>query len=786
MNWPTMSDYQEAIQNPANCFSDPTLKAGTAALNALGLPQPVTGGFCSVYQVTSGKTRWAVRCFLHNIKDLRERYAKISGFLRWHRVKQMVGFEYVPEGILVRGTWHPVLKMEWVDGETLNMYVGRHVDDPQALRKLAERWTEVIDGLEKAHIGHCDLQHGNVLVDKSGAIRLIDYDGMYVPPLRGHGSHEKGHPAYQHPQRDGKDFDEIVDRFPALVIQTSLLALAESPELWKRYYDDDNLIFRRADFQSPDGAGVFHDLEKLGGTVAEHAALLREACKRRIADTPRLRDVRVGKPKPAASAGGRPSPAPAPAPAPNANRNGSGNGKKARPAPPPPKPAPPPPKPAPVVAARASRSPVAAVAAVSASPAPRNPAPAPTAAAAPARPAARATAAAAAAAQPAPRAAVQRAPQPAPQPAAAPKPDLRLVRRGTGSASATPGSGWSVEWTRPGTMDETHIWQLPVHGTREAPRRILGITFGTRQEKFVESYQEKVEEHGPVVAGHRSAITSLAFTADARLLVSGARDGTLRVWSVRQGLEACAPLELRSGVVAMALAPDRPVVAAALRDRRLMLWDFGPRRQVIHLRAPDDSPLRAVAISGDGRLVAAGGGRRNIYVWHTDRGTAAGEVKGTTGRIESLAFTPDGSGLVCGTHKGRLELYDRGVGGSRWSVRTGVGRIVALCVPARSNGVLGGAAEGTVACWALADGSEQRRVRPILGRLTSLAVSADASQLLVGLASGRACLTAAGSGGELGVLDGHPGAVTASAIAGVEKLAATGTTDGTVRLWTLR
>jgi WD40 repeat protein len=782
MNWPTMSDYQEAIQNPGNCFSDPTLKSGTAALNALGLPQPVTGGFCSVYQVTSGKTRWAVRCFLHNIKDLRERYAKISGYLRWHRVKQMVGFEYVPDGILVRGTWHPVLKMEWVDGETLNMYVGRHVDDPQALRKLADRWCEVIDGLEKVNIGHCDLQHGNVLVDKSGAIRLIDYDGMYVPPLRGHGSHEKGHPAYQHPQRDGKDFDVNVDRFSALVIHTSLLALAESPELWKRYYDDDNLIFKRADFQSPDAAQVFQDLAKLGGTVAEHAALLREACKRRLGDSPRLRDLLAGKLRPAKRAGGKAPPAPAPTPAPNANRNGNGKDKKGRPALPLP-------KAAPAAAAKAAPAPVPAVSAVSAAPAgptPRKPAPAPAAAAASARPAARASAAAATAAQPAPRAAVQPAPQPAPQPAAAPKPDLRLVRRGTGSASATPGSGWSVEWTRPGTMNETHIWQLPVHGTREAPRRFLGITFGTHQEKFVESYQEKVEEHGPIVAGHRSAITSLAFTADARLLVSGARDGTLRVWSVRQGLEACAPLELRSGVVAMALAPDRPLVAAVLRDRRLMLWDFGPRRQVIHLRAPDDSPLRAVAISSDGRLVAAGGSRRNLYVWHTDRGTAAGEVKGTTGRIESLAFTPDASGLVCGTHKGRVELFDRGAGGSRWSVRTGLGRIVALCVPARSNGVLGGAAEGTVACWALADGSEQRRVRPMLGRLTSLAVSPDASQLLVGLASGRACLTAAGSGGELGVLDGHPGAVTASAIAGVEKCAATGTTDGTVRLWTLR
>ena len=92
MRWPTMSDYQEAVQNPSNCFSDGQLKAGTPTLNALGLPQPVTGGFCSVYQVTSGKTRWAVRCFLHNIRDGRERYKEISKYLRSRKLKEMVGF----------------------------------------------------------------------------------------------------------------------------------------------------------------------------------------------------------------------------------------------------------------------------------------------------------------------------------------------------------------------------------------------------------------------------------------------------------------------------------------------------------------------------------------------------------------------------------------------------------------------------------------------------------------------------------------------------------------------
>src|ERR1041385_6533609 len=294
VNWPTMSDYQEAVQNPANCFSDAQLKAGTPTLNALGLPSPVTGGFCRVYQVTSGKTRWAVRCFLHNIRDGRERYKEISKYLRGRKLKETVGFEYVQDGIRVRGDWHPVLKMEWVDGLQLNTWVDRHSQDPKALRQLEERWAALMDALEAQKIGHCDLQHGNVLVDTHDHLKLIDYDGMYVPALRGKGSHEKGHPAYQHPQRDGRDFDDTIDRFAALVISTSLIAVAESPALWKRFYDDDNLIFKRHDFMDPDGAPVFQELKKLKGVVADRAGVLRDACKKRQTETPRLRDVRGG------------------------------------------------------------------------------------------------------------------------------------------------------------------------------------------------------------------------------------------------------------------------------------------------------------------------------------------------------------------------------------------------------------------------------------------------------------------------------------------------------------
>jgi len=843
-----MSDYQEAVQNPANCFSDAQLKAGTPALNALGLPTPVTGGFCSVYQVTSGKTRWAVRCFLHNIRDGRERYKEISKYLRGRKLKEMVGFEYVQEGIRVRGDWHPVLKMEWVDGLQLNTWVDRHAQDPKALRQLDDRWATLMDALEAQHIGHCDLQHGNVIVDTHDQVKLIDYDGMYVPGLRGKGSHEKGHPAYQHPHRDGKDFDDTIDRFAALVIHTSLVAVAESPALWKRFYDDDNLIFKRADFLDPDGAPVFQELFKLKGVAAERAKVLRDACKQRLNETPRLRDVRGGggggtrpaekKPakvfqlpfaakKPveakanaqaaapmqkvagggaiaaAPAAAPRAIAAPALAPKPSALPAPKSNAapaprpsiiqlprRAAAPTAPPPA-AKPQPAPAKPQKAAAKQAPPAARLQVVPKPQPSTKPtgsqPAWLGAPSGSQPSASAAkpASAPSTSQPTHQATSASASAPAPQKTVTPRAASRPASRRVTSGVAT-WTGWGVEWTRPGELRERHIWQVPVIGKREVPRTILGITMGTRTEKFAESHEEKVEDLGYKLGGHRLEVTSLAFTLDARLLVSASRDGTVRVWNVKRGREACAPLLTESAVLATAIVPDRTMVAAVLDDRAVVLWDHGPKRRVIHVEAPDHTAFRAVAASSDGQWVAAGGAGRRLHLWNTERGAAGTEFERATGRIEAIAFTPDGGGIVVATHKSRVELFDRASGQVRWTTRTTCGRIAALFSSRHSGGVIGGARDGTVVRWNTNDGSESQRLRPTPERLVSLAATPDASSLLVGLKSGKASVFEVSGSREVGLLDGHPGAVTAAAISATGKFAATGSTDGSVRLWGLR
>lgn len=263
MPWPTPQDYNEAVQNPQLNIDDPELRAGTPELTPLGLPRAITGGFASVYRLQSGGRDWAVRCFLREVPDQQERYAAIGRHLAAAKLPYTVGFAFLPEGIRVGGRPYPLLKMEWVQGEALDRWIERHLGDPAALRGLADRWVVMLRALRKAGVAHGDLQHGNILV-VNDELRLIDYDGMYVPALAGRPGTEVGHRNYQHPRRAESDFGPGCDAFAAWTIFLSLRALGVEPGLWQRLgAGDEHLLLRREDYERPANSASLQALDGL-------------------------------------------------------------------------------------------------------------------------------------------------------------------------------------------------------------------------------------------------------------------------------------------------------------------------------------------------------------------------------------------------------------------------------------------------------------------------------------------------------------------------------------------
>lgn len=285
MRWPTPIEYQDALSNPAACLLAPDLQRSRIEEKTLyGAPLPVAGQFAHVYRLRQMDGRsYALRLFLREASDRAARYAAIQQYLASQSQQPaLVPFGYSPNGIRIAASVYPVVVMDWVEGDPFHVYIERHLNDPERIKRLVSDWVALIETLETLRIAHGDLQQDNLLVDPAtGALRLIDYDGMFVPLLAGRPSAELGHPAYQHPLRDRSHFGPTLDRFSALVILATMRALIEAPDLWYRFHNGDNLLFRREDYVSLEESATFRTVRsavRRSGEAIRALDLLKTAC----------------------------------------------------------------------------------------------------------------------------------------------------------------------------------------------------------------------------------------------------------------------------------------------------------------------------------------------------------------------------------------------------------------------------------------------------------------------------------------------------------------------------
>src|SRR5918997_5801307 len=137
--WPSARAFAEAVQCPAVCFEEPTLKGMLPAVDRLGMPLVTSGQFAYVFKLNSprGGDALAVRCFRGFIGDREERYRALDAHMTAHPVAALPRFKYLPEGALVAGRRFPVLVMEWVAGPTLDVYLGEVVERREVVLHMA-------------------------------------------------------------------------------------------------------------------------------------------------------------------------------------------------------------------------------------------------------------------------------------------------------------------------------------------------------------------------------------------------------------------------------------------------------------------------------------------------------------------------------------------------------------------------------------------------------------------------------------------------------------------------
>lgn len=273
--WPSGQDYEQSFQTLKVTMS-PSL-GNTTNWEPVKNPKTpgwyvyASGNYGSIYKVKDkGDKYFALKCFTRNSENLNERYLKISDYLssKASGMNFLAHFRYFQDGIKTRKSknyYFPLLKMEWIDGITLNKYIQANINEPKILKKVSTGLVTEIDRLQDIGIAHGDLAGDNIIINKSGDVKLVDYDGMFIPDFRGKRSSEMGHADFQHPGRTADSYSSKLDNFSALVIHLSLSAISEKPALWEKYNgkDPDCLILRKPDFVNPDNSKALEEISKI-------------------------------------------------------------------------------------------------------------------------------------------------------------------------------------------------------------------------------------------------------------------------------------------------------------------------------------------------------------------------------------------------------------------------------------------------------------------------------------------------------------------------------------------
>ncbi|BAY13633.1 WD40 repeat domain-containing protein [Calothrix sp. NIES-2098] len=114
--------------------------------------------------------------------------------------------------------------------------------------------------------------------------------------------------------------------------------------------------------------------------------------------------------------------------------------------------------------------------------------------------------------------------------------------------------------------------------------------------------------------GHSHIVRSLAISADAKLLVSGSRDQTIKVWHLETGELIRTLKGHQDEVCTITLSPDEQIIASGSADKTIKLWHLATG-EVLGTFTGHTDTVTAVAFTTSGEMLVSGSLDKTIKIW---------------------------------------------------------------------------------------------------------------------------------------------------------------------------
>ena len=267
MQYPLISEYVKAIQDAGDNLDK--LSYLTPVLDDHGEPYRSSGAFAVVFKMLDKSTGkyYALKCFTEEQEGRADAYRQIADELDMVDSPYITSVKYMEKELFVDSQCEedefPVLLMDWVEGETMETYIVANYHNQSAMSILCYRFGKMAAWLRSQSFAHGDIKPDNIMVRPDGSLSLVDYDGMFVPSMKGSQSPTIGTRDFSHPLRTVDDFDETIDDFSLASIALSLKAISMKSTLLDIYGASDRLLFSENDYRNPSNSKVISALQEL-------------------------------------------------------------------------------------------------------------------------------------------------------------------------------------------------------------------------------------------------------------------------------------------------------------------------------------------------------------------------------------------------------------------------------------------------------------------------------------------------------------------------------------------